>query len=816
MWKRGPGADDTDKGKSLKRLFFKSEAYKRRYFVLDSVKLELKYYADYSRGTELGCIDLLSVVSVSYDDLPGKDFPYKFPWCLTTDFRDWVLCCENEEEFKSWKREMSNILKRRENGTTSDATMSKNERNGMCLEAPPLTIQRSVMDEADYKGNAQHSQSGKSLFRKSNTANNASKGKLNSFSFKRRSCVHNSSFRSDALLLQRARLGEESVYNSYTGNVGIAATATFSKFDVLDKLEFFQVLMSSCHDDVDVLARHQLVTKFLGECQFEFYTEEGEILIEEGRKFEWIYFVLEGEIGQRKTWASDTNRIDEKISVGECAGFVEALHFNSISSKTLLVGPGTICLKMSVASFRKQFLLQFKDKAKFSSAMEPTSTLYMERMLTFTHKCLTHLPLLQRQPVANIQALSHIFEPVFIASGDHLMDAGESSNMFYIVIEGSCSVFQKSTLDADEVDEIVRSCRAGDWVGEAGLINIQSRHITVVANSDVIALCTNAAGFKRFMDITGPSVREAITQSTTTYLSGMLKTIPLFLNVDESQIMDISREIEIRELERDAMLCDAGERLDDLYIILHGYVQCAISAVSGLDLSENPPFIDSMRENDFFGESAVLYDNPPVSRLQYLTPPDVKVVVLCIPATKIKTFLPSCPILRLRFEERLLVRKNHIDLIDTLVNSIAISMSARYDNRLSGRSRSKQSLGHMADMKAKEASYMNDEVLYLREEVKRLNGVQYVDTLKSRSQSRALSTFKSTIRRIKSSLPISAPQSKAPEIGLKSKKKSVRLLATEAAFELAGNQVFRDEEGSAMSSNSSLYSTQTADVIKLE
>jgi hypothetical protein len=170
----------------------------------------------------------------------------------------------------------------------------------------------------------------------------------------------------------------------------------------------------------------------------------------------------------------------------------------------------------------------------------------------------------------------------------------------------------------------------------------------------------------------------------------------------------------------------------------------------------------------------------------------------------------------LRFEERLLVRKNHIDLIDTLVNSIAISMSARYENRLSGRSRSKQSLGHMADMKAKEASYMNDEVLYLREEVKRLNGVQYVDTLKSRSQSRALSTFKSTIRRIKSSLPISAPQSKAPEIGLKSKKKSVRLLAKEAAFELAGNQVFRDEEGSALSTNSSLYSTQTADVIKLE
>jgi len=815
VWKRGPRADDTDKGNTFKRMFFNNEAYKRRYFVLDTVKLELKYYADYSRGTELGCIDLLAVITVSYENNSGEELPYKYPWSLITDYREWSLCCENEEDYKAWKREIANIIKRREEGTSSDATLSKvpmDARDGMCLESPPMMIQRSMVDETEYKGNPRHSHSGKTLFRKLATANNNSHKKMNSFSFRRRSCFQNGSYRSEVLHLQRARLGEESVYNSYTGNVGIAATATFSRYEMLENLNFFQVLMSSCQDDVEVISRHHVVTKFLSDCQFEFFSKEGEVLVSEGSKFEWVYFVLLGEIEQRKNWASSTNRIDEKISVGECAGFVEVLHFNGISTKTLMVNPGTICLKINVNLFRKQF----KDKAKFSSGMDPSNTLYTERLLTFTHKCLANLPLLQRQPIGNIQALSYIFSSVFIASGDHLMDVGETSDNFYIIIEGSCSVFQKSSLDADEADEIVRSCRAGDWVGEAGLINIQARHITVVAYSDVVALRTDAAGFKRFMDITGPSVREAITKSTTTYLSGVLKTIPLFTNIDESQILDISREIEIQELERNALLFNAGDIIEDLYIILHGYVKCAIREVSGLDLSASPPFIDTMRENDFFGESAVLFDTSP-TRVQYFTPDDVKVVVLRISANKLKAFLPGCPILQLRFEERLMVRKNHMDLIDTLINSISISMSSRYEAHSSGRSignstgrsRAKQSLGHIADMKAKETSTMNDEVLYLREEVRRLNGVQYVDTVKGRSNSRPKSTFKSTFQRLKSSLPISS----SPTIETKHKmsKNSFRHISKEAEFELAGKEVFRDEENSVTDTNASLFSNQSAE-----
>ena len=304
MWKRGPRADDKDK-KSLTRLLFNTENYKRRYFVLDNVKLELAYYSDFSKTTELGRIDLLAVISVSYEGFRGEDMPSKFPLCLTTEYRDWLMCCENQDDFNKWKLEISNIMKRREQGSTSNATShfkdnGEDARDGMSLTAAPPTptIQRTVMDEADFKGKGiiPLTGSGKNVFRRN------SKSKLSFFGKRSGNFYagHNDSFNDDMLQLQRSRLAEESAYNSYTGNVDITATATFSRYEYLEKLECFQVLMSSCDDHLDIATRQQLVTKFLSNCQFEFYTNEGDILISEGSKFEWVYFVLEGEIEQRK------------------------------------------------------------------------------------------------------------------------------------------------------------------------------------------------------------------------------------------------------------------------------------------------------------------------------------------------------------------------------------------------------------------------------------------------------------------------------------------------------------------------------------
>ena len=804
-----------DEKKSLKRFLFNNDSYKRRYFVLDDAKLELKYFTDSSKMTEVGCIDLFTVSMVSYDHRGEVDLPSQFPLWLITEDDEWSMCCENEEDFEVWKRDITRVLKRKEECRPSVASTHSKEstRDVMSLQSlTPLQIndiQRTVVDESQYKSKGKDTNvisplggSSKNLFRKS-----SSRVKM-SFLSKRRSHLHNNSFNDDMLLLQRSRLSKETVYNSITGNVGIRATATFSRFLSMEKLDFFQVLMSSCDEHLDIKARQQLVTNFLSNCQFEFYTEEGEILVNEGSKFEWVYFILEGEIEQRKNWTSSPHHIDEKILTGKCAGFVEVLHFNSVSTTTLLVGPGTICLKMNATLFKKQFQKgHMKEKGIFAEAMDPSCSLYLERLSNFTFKRLSSLPLLERQPPGNIQTISSIFSPMCIASGDRLMKEGDESDDFFIILQGSCTVFQKSSLDTDEMDEIMRSCRGGDWLGEAGLINIQSRQITAVAYSDVVALRTNAAGFKRFLDIVGPSVRNVITKSTTSYLKSTLKSIPLFSNIDENQIVDICREVIIKELDRDTLLYDTGDKIDDFYVILHGHVKCSISFVSGLNLSESPPFIDTMRENDFFGESSVLYDSTP-SRLQYFTPKNVKVGVLCIPAKKLKPFLPLCPILQLRFEERLMVRKTHMDLIDTLVNSISASLSSRHDRRGSAgggprsRSSSKQSLGHMADMKVKESLNMSDEVLYLREEVKRLNGIPYSETVKGRSQSRVVATLKSTLKKMKSNYISADPKRPTARVPEKKKPMAGRNEAKFAARQSPPKQLYSGEQPELLSSAS--------------
>ena len=757
MWKKGQKADDSDVKKTIKRLFFHNESYKRRYFMLDSVKLELKYYTDYSKRDELGCIDLLTIVSVSYDCSNSEELPSKYPICLSTPQRDWELCCENENDFAMWKKAIDDILKRRERGSSSDAIVSKKKRRNMSLTTSPLeNFERTVMDEADFKNLVIHRQDsgGKAGPRKSST-----KAKL-SFLKRRSNVPHVDSFRKDILFMQSSRLDEESVYNKYTGNVGIAATSVFSRYDTMEKLEFFQVLMSSCDDHLDISTRQDLVTKFLSGCQFQFFTKEGETLITEGNKFEWVYFVVAGEIEQRKTWASSPNHMDEKISAGQCAGFIEVLHFNSVSTTTLLVGPGTVCLKMNVTAFKQQFSSNIKGSGIFSTSMDPSCTLYLERLRTFAFKRLSNIPLLERQPTSNIQELSHIFSPVSVARGEPLLTENDSSKSFYIIIQGSCSVFQNSSLDTEEVDEIVRSCRGGDWLGEAGLLNVRSKLTAAVAYSDVVALRTDAAGFKRFLDIVGPRVRDIITQSTTTYLKSTLKNIPLFANIDEITIEDISRNIEVEEYERDTLLYDANDKIEHLHVILHGHIKCSISFLSGLDLSNSPPIIDTMRENDFFGENSVLYDSTP-SAMLYFTPKDVKVVVLSIPAKKLKPYLVACPILQLRFEERLLVRRNHMDLIDTLVNSISDALTARYEARGNSttRTKSKSSLGHMADVKAKESENLMEELQYLRDEVKKLGGTQYSVAAKARKSSKNMSAFKSTMKLLKSTLPMSNPKS---------------------------------------------------------
>jgi len=100
---------------------------------------------------------------------------------------------------------------------------------------------------------------------------------------------------------------------------------------------------------------------------------------------------------------------------------------------------------------------------------------------------------------------------------------------------------------------------------------------------------------------------------------GILKKIPLFEQLDENGHQEIVKRITLEYFPENHLIFKEGEKGDNLYIIKNGLVRIYHAG----DTPSFDELIATLGPNDFFGEMALISDNPRFANAKVIEPAQV-------------------------------------------------------------------------------------------------------------------------------------------------------------------------------------------------
>lgn len=708
----------------LRHLSFRIITMRKRLIVLVCITI-----STLSNMKSKGVVDISEAIDVVLSHMEDEEVPSQFPINLVTPTRVWILYAENKLNQDEWAGRFRNVITGAYN-TIAYANLSHHSRSELLsdIEAPP-SIHRSnsaellFMQQTKAKVVSPHRSRKSSIFHRAPSNSDSAVSGVNISEQSRRVASLKLTSSSSAFL---------------SGNLPMFSLSVFSQMNI-DDLNFFELLKSYCSNSLSQASiQSELHKRIFDSAIFDISPKEGEILIQEGERFDWIYFIIKGEVSRRKGWGGGATKvIAESLYAGHCIGDVECLLLNCISPFTLIVGPATSFLKIRKEIFlrecsirstggRHQSIDQRKDPSreglfatKYLENIENNS--FDERYKYFSSQLISCHSLFEKQSKGNINEISRLFKPIFIKAGEVIVDldtnmeSGEPEKFenfdFFLLIEGTCSVFKKDILG---VEQCVHSVRSGEWIGETGFVK-QPSDTKISATVDSLLLKTDASGFQRFLDIGGPKIRHAVERSVTNHMAVTIRNIPVFHDLEDHVIENICVVMRLKEFPANTILVESGQTFDHFCVIIHGKVEGSLEK-SGDLLFSSPPIIDTILENDFFGEGWTLLTNY-LSEATYMVSTS-KVVALCAPQHDFKSIVESSSVLRLKLEERYQSRKSRIEMTHTLASVIAQSLRLTLT--------SGNSVKSMPDLSPRdEYDSLQSELLYLRGEVERLGGKGY-------------------------------------------------------------------------------------------
>lgn len=681
LYKRAPRNVDTDKS-SLSRLIKKSSAYKRRYFVLNPSEAVMLYYANDKKDSMLGQIDVRTVSEIIVNHLEDEVVPSEWALNLVTPTRTWILYADTIKDRDMWKNKLQSFVV---SHSTDEIITSRKQAS-----QPSLEVRQSVFISR----------------------------RVTSFLTSPSFAVEEGNQRIN-MIEQTKRMQDfksRDFGSCVTGNTPLNVLSIFSQINLLDH-DFYLMLRSWCppgssdtHDDI--------VTHLLENAVFDMCVKEGSMIVSEGGQLQYVYFIINGTVYRRKEWSTSKSSIAHTLRSGQCFGDVEAILFNGRSPYTLLVGANSTFMKIERNLFMQLFATKEDLVANHMTSSSPMMGVFSSSLESGAFAVRTNIliqdvlschGLFEPFPPATITAITSLFKPYFIPAGEILIHEGDLSESIYFILQGTCNVLKKGLTGAQEV---VHSTSSGDWMGEIGLFKNKNRGATVVAFTDVIAIVTDALGFQRFIDLGGPSVRQAVEKSASNQMSVLVKKIPLFQDLEDLHIENISNVLTFQHILPQTQIITHDSSIDTFYVVIHGQVELTVMRMAHLQFNEDPPIIDVLSEGDCMGEGAVLY-NEYTATTSCKTSSETSCLALVASVSDMKNVISVCPSLRMRLEEREKARKARLDLIRSLTLSLASSLNISYGDGSTSPNRMASS-ETLSDMKM--------ELDYLREEVIRCGG----------------------------------------------------------------------------------------------
>lgn len=661
--------------------------------------------------------------------MEDEEVPSEYPINIVTETRVWILYAENKLSQDEWAGRFKNIMTGAYD-TIAYANISVHSRNELLSDAdkPPSPMIKSSSAELASMGQNKVK------------VNSSSRTRKSSIFYKGSSTIDSPTHVNISEQSRRiASMRVASTQSYMTGNLPMLSLSVFSQVNI-DEMDYYELFKSYC-SNISPSVLLDLQKRIFDHAIFDLSPKEGEILIHEGSRFEWIYFLLKGEVSRRKGWGGEGSKkvIAQSLQSGQCIGDVECLLLDNISPFTIIVGPNTTFMKIKKEIFIRECIPRtFQSKhqsmdqkkeglftAKFNEKDENNS--FYTRYKYFCSHLISCHSLFEKQSKSNINEISKLFKPIFKKAGEILIDIetndkpdNENKNIkdlefdFFLLIDGTCSVFKKNILGSEQC---VHSIRSGDWIGETGFFKQRKNDTKIIAAVDSILLQTNAIGFQRFLDIGGPNVRHSVERSVTNHMASLIKNIPLFHDLEEHTIENICVFMSLKEYPANTILVESGNIFSTFCIIIHGKVDGCIDKSGDLIFS-SPPVVDTISENDYFGEGWILLSNH-LAEATYVISSDSKVVALCASIQDFKTIVESSPHLRLRLEERFQLRKTRMEMTHSLATVIAQSL------KLTMAPGSNMKLSFDTTITRDDNEALQSELVFLRAEVERLGGAKY-------------------------------------------------------------------------------------------
>lgn len=187
------------------------------------------------------------------------------------------------------------------------------------------------------------------------------------------------------------------------------------------------------------------------------------------------------------------------------------------------------------------------------------------------------------------------FQEKDVKKGQRMIQQGDDGESMFLIEQGKVDCLK----NIDGAEKVVKTCGPGDVFGELALLYNCPRAASVQVVEDTIMWELDRGTFTGI-------VKDAAANKRNTY-KDFLKKIPLFVNMDDYDLMTIADGLIVETIEgADTQVIRQGDVGDKFFIILEGECIAKKSYVPGQD----PQLVMTHKVGDYFGELALLENEP--------------------------------------------------------------------------------------------------------------------------------------------------------------------------------------------------------------
>lgn len=318
----------------------------------------------------------------------------------------------------------------------------------------------------------------------------------------------------------------------------------------------------------------------LMDAMFEIGVDPEEEIVKQGEEGDNFYVVDSGEFAVfvSKAKGKEGEEAVKVATIGPGGSFGElALMYN--------------CPRAATVKAVQKSVLWALDRATFRRILYDTTSKQRKLYESF----LDNIPILDSLSKYEKYKVADVLKTVYHNDGEHIIVQGEAGKAFFILEEGTATVYR--TVGDTKIE--LKKLNPGDYFGEIALLTNKTRAASVVANGPTKCVTLSSNAFNRLLGPCEEHLRRNMNMYRRVY-EAFLEEVPILASVTHEELKKIADVLQPVNYGPGETIIKEGDPGDLFYIIESG---CAQVTRHGQDKA-------ILRKGDYFGEVALLHNHP--------------------------------------------------------------------------------------------------------------------------------------------------------------------------------------------------------------